>query len=321
MALVGRRRRGVLVVDRGVLRRPLRRSPRRGAVRRPDAGRALVLRRHAVLSRAHLPRPRRRRGGGPPCLRAAPASGDDVGAVARAHRAHPGGPARARRRPRRPRRRVHPEHPRDRGGVSRHGRPRRDLVVVLAGLRRALGHRPLRADRAGGAARRRRLPLRRARLRPQRGGRGDPRAGRRAARAARLPRRQRLGGRLSRRRGRGSAARARAGRLRPPALRPVLQRHDRPAEGDRPRPRRDPARAAQAPEPAPRHARGRPRVLVHDDRLDDVELPRRRAADAGLDRALRRQPGGADASTGCGSWRPRRASRASGRARRSSPAA
>ena len=40
---------------------------------------------------------------------------------------------------------------------------------VLAGVRRALGRRPLRADRAEGAAGRRRLPLRRARPRPPRG--------------------------------------------------------------------------------------------------------------------------------------------------------
>ena len=35
---------------------------------------------------------------------------------------------------------------------------------------------------------------------------------------------------------------------------------------------------------------GRPRLLVHDDRLDDVELPRRRAAHRRDDPALRRQP-------------------------------
>ena len=45
---------------------------------------------------------------------------------------------------------------------------RRDLVVVLAGLRRAQRRRPLRADRAEGAHRRRRLPLRRQGLRPAR---------------------------------------------------------------------------------------------------------------------------------------------------------
>ena len=35
---------------------------------------------------------------------------------------------------------------------------------------------------------------------------------------------------------------------------------------------------------------GRPRLLVHDHRLDDVELPRPAAAHAGVDRPLRRQP-------------------------------
>ncbi len=41
---------------------------------------------------------------------------------------------------------------------------------------------------------------------------------------------------------------------------------------------------------APRPAARRPDVLVHDDRLDDVELPRRLPAQRGGDRALRRQP-------------------------------
>ena len=47
----------------------------------------------------------------------------------------------------------------------------------------------------------------------------------------------------------------------------------------------------------------RPRLLVHHDRLDDVELPRRRAADRRVDRAVRRQPG---AATCCGTWPQRR---------------
>ena len=85
------------------------------------------------------------------------------------------------------------------------------------------------------------------------------------------------------------AAALRAGPLRPPAVGALQLRHDRPAEGDRAGPRRHPARAAEeahAPRPAPR----RPHVLVHDDRLDDVELPRRLPAQRGRDRALRRQP-------------------------------
>ena len=94
---------------------------------------------------------------------------------------------------------------------------------------------------------------------------------------------------LVRRRGAGRAdLRARA--VRPPAVGPLLQRHDRPAEGDRARAGRDPARAPQEAAPAPGRARRRPRVLVHHHGLDDVELPHVRPAHAGGDRALRRQP-------------------------------
>ena len=69
------------------------------------------------------------------------------------------------------------------------------------------------------------------------------------------------------------AASLRARPVRPPALGPLLLGHDRPAEGDRPGPRRNPARAAEEAEPPSRHPARRPRLLVHDDRLDDVELP------------------------------------------------
>ena len=79
--------------------------------------------------------------------------------------------------------------------------------------------------------------------------------------------------------------------IRPPALGPLLLGHHRAAEGDRPGPRRDPPRAPQEAEPPRRRPRGRPRLLVHHDRLDDVELPRLGAAHARLDRPLRRQPG------------------------------
>ena len=70
--------------------------------------------------------------------------------------------------PRRPRRRLPAEHPRDDRRVPRARVDRRDLVELLARLRRARGRRPLRADRAEGAARGRRLPLRRQGLRPPR---------------------------------------------------------------------------------------------------------------------------------------------------------
>ena len=76
---------------------------------------------------------------------------------------------------------------------------RRGLVELLAGLRRAQRDRPLRADRAEGAARGRRLPLRRQGLRPPRDRRGHrTREVGARARAARLPRRLGLAGRLPR---------------------------------------------------------------------------------------------------------------------------
>ena len=87
---------------------------------------------------------------------------------------------------------------------------------------------------------------------------------------------------------RAGRAGVRAGALRPSALGAVLVGHDRPAEGDRAGPRRHPARAPEEAEPALRPVAGRSLLLVHDDRLDDVELPRRRAARGLGDRALRR---------------------------------
>ena len=90
--------------------------------------------------------------------------------------------------------------------------------------------------------------------------------------------------------GEGAELSLRARPLRPPALGPLLLRHHRPAEGDRPGPGRDPARAPEEAPPPRRRPPRRPPLLVHDDRLDDVELPRLRAADRGRDRPLRRQP-------------------------------
>ena len=74
----------------------------------------------------------------------------------------------ARRRSRRPGRRVSPEHPRGGRRLPRLRLDRRDLVELLAGLRRAERDRPLRPDRAACPARGRRLPLRRKGLRPPR---------------------------------------------------------------------------------------------------------------------------------------------------------
>ena len=114
-----------------------------------------------------------------------------------------------------------------------------------------------------------------------------------------VPRGRRLG---SPRRG----ARVRAAPVRPSALGALQLGHDRPAEGDRPQPGRDPPRAPQEAPPAPRRARRRPRLLVHDDRLDDVELPRRRAALRGVGRSLRRQSGVPEPRHALGSRRRRR---------------
>ena len=189
----------------------------------------------------------------------------------------------AGRRARRPRRRLHAEHPRDRRRVPGVRVAGRGLVLLLAGLRRAVGDRPLRADRAEGAAGGAHVPLQRARVRPL--------ARRWTAIVGEMPgvadgraRRGELG-RADRRRGR-AGVRARA--VRPPALGPLLERDDRAAEGDRAVPGRHPARAPEDAAPAPGRAGGRPAVLVHDDRLDDVELHRLRAADRGDRAALRR---------------------------------
>ena len=114
-----------------------------------------------------------------------------------------------------------------------------------------------------------------------------PRPGRRAGR-----RRRDALGRPPRRSRR--AAHLRAGPVRPSALGPLLVGHDRPAQGDRPRPRRRRPRAREGDRAAVRRPAGRPDVVVHDDRLDDVELPGR--LDAGRRRAgaVRRQPGLSD---------------------------
>ena len=194
-----------------------------------------------------------------------------------------------------------PERARDDRGVPGGRLARRDLVLGGARVRGAQRDRPLRADRAEGAARRRRLPLRRQGLRQGRRRRRDRRRDRRAGRAARLPRRERLGGGVPRRR----PARVRAGAVRPPALGPLLVGHDRAAEGDRPGAGRDPARAPEDDVPAPRLPSRRPGVLVHHDGLDDVELPRLRAAHRRGDRALRRQPGHARPEPPVGSRRGR----------------
>ena len=139
-----------------------------------------------------------------------------------------------------------------------------------------------------------RLPLRRQGRRPPRRGRRAPR--RPAHRGARRPRplRRRTTSRTrvawERAAHRDRRARVRAGRLRPPAVRAVLLRHHRQAEGDRARPRRDPAGAPEEPRPQLGPAPGRPDPVVLHHRLDDVERAGVGAAHRRVDRADRRQP-------------------------------
>ena len=199
LALVGRRPRGLLGLDLGVLRGPRVRAVRAGARPARDARRAMVPGRAAVLRRARLPRPRRRRGRDPPRLASCASWSSGRGAsCARRPRAIAAGLRALGRRAGRPRRRLHAEHPRDGRRVPGVRVARRDLVVrspdfgARAVVDRFAQIEPkvlLAVDgyRYGGT-----------RLRPPRG-RRRPRAtrSRRARRAPRLPRRLRAGRRIS----------------------------------------------------------------------------------------------------------------------------
>ena len=295
LALVGRRARGVLGVDLGVLRRP-RRASRTSASSR--------------AARCPAPSGSRARGSATPSTSSATATTTRV-AISHASELRPlddwtwgelrarAGADRAGLRASRASRRATASSPTCRTSPRRSPRSsrcasdRRDLVELLAGLRRRAASSTAsrrssrrccsRSTATATAARTSTAPTRSRELE-----RELPTLERTLV--APVPRRRRMG---AARRG----ARVRAAPVRPPALGPLLVRHDRPAEGDRPRPGRDPARAPQEAPPAPRRARRRPRLLVHDDRLDDVELPRRRAAHRGVDRPLRRQPGVPDLGT------------------------
>ena len=188
-----------------------------------------------------------------------------------------------RRRRRRSCRRPAPQHARGDRGDAGHRFAGRRVVVGLARFRRQRGRRPLRPDRAQGVLRRRRLSLCRQGNPSGREARAShPRACRSATHHHRaLPRRggaRRRGVaecRYARRRAgalRGEARRLYARALRPPALYPVLVRHDRRAEMHRPFGRRHAAPAPEGAPPAVRHRRRRSRLLLHHARLDDVEL-------------------------------------------------
>ena len=152
VGVVDDRPRGLLGVDLGALRRGRVRAVRARARLAGDAGGGVVPRRAAQLRRARAASAERRPGRDPACVGAAAARRDDPGRAARRGGAARGGPARARRRAGRPGRRVPAEHPRGGRRVPRLRVDRRDLVELLAGLRRPQRDRPLRADRAEGAA-------------------------------------------------------------------------------------------------------------------------------------------------------------------------
>ena len=190
-----------------------------------------------------------------------------------------------------------PEHPRDDRGLPGRVRvDRRDVVVVLAGLRRALGGRPLRPDRAEGAARRRRLPLRRQGLRPPRRRRRPARGDAVAASTPCCCPTSAPGSSTARPAGDELAGRARASSTFEPLPfdHPLWVLYSSGTTG-LPKPIVHGQGGILLEHLKKMHLHldaqaGRPRLLVHHDRLDDVELPRRRAAHAGVDRALRRQP-------------------------------
>ena len=301
LALVGRRPRGLLVVDLGLLRGAGRRRSRRGAQLARDARRPLVRGHQPQLRRARLRRQGRRRSRDPPRLRAARARGAELGRAARgrsprwpADCGRSGSSAATASPPtcRTSRRRSSPSSPPPRSAptwsscspdfgpasvVDRFAQIEPKVLFAVDGY----GYGGKRFDRRGVLAELQAamptlertvvLPYLELRPRPRAAARRDP-----------------LGGAAGERRGR--RARVRAGALRPSALGPLLVGDDRAAEGDRPGPRRDPARAPEEAQPPRRRPPRRPPLLVHDDRLDDVELPRLRAADRGRDRPLRRQP-------------------------------
>ena len=182
LALVERGARGVLARALG-LRRHHRRRAARAHARRCDRMPARSWFPDARLNFAEnlLARPRNRATDrdalvfrGEDKLSRRVTHGELLALVSRAR----AGAERAGRGSGRPGRRVPAERARGGHRDARPPSPRRDLVVVLAGLRRPGRARPLRPDRAEGALRRRRLPLRRQ-------GAADPDRWRRSPRGCR----------------------------------------------------------------------------------------------------------------------------------------
>ena len=187
----------------------------------------------------------------------------------------------ARRRPGRPRRRLHAEHPRDAGGVRGDGEPRArcgraarpssaraasstascsssPTVLLAVG---GYGYRDRSIDRREEvAAIRAALPTLRHVVHVPYGEHVVPDA---LSWDELLAEPAPLG--------------VPAGRVRPSAVRAVLVRDDRTAEGDRPRARRHPARVPQGARVQLGPQAGRPAALVQHDVVDDVERARRGA--------------------------------------------
>ena len=162
--LVRARPRRLLVGGRRAPGCDLPRAACRDAGPAGDAGHAVVPGLDAQLRRARphaRSRPggrrrRRRRG-----RRGRHREGRHARGAARPRRPRPRRTGGGRGRAGRPGRRDGPELGRDAGGLPGHGLAGCGVVVVLAGLRRPCGARPLRPDRADGAGRGRRLPLQR----------------------------------------------------------------------------------------------------------------------------------------------------------------
>ena len=161
---------------------------------------------------------------------------------------------------------------------------------------------------------RRRLQLRRQAVRQTRGdprhhrgpadaGAGDPPAVSRSGRSHAAHGALAVLGRCARRSRSGrETISIRAGAVRAPAVDPVLVGHHRIAQGHRSLPRRHHARTAQAVPLPHGPACAAAHVLLHQHRLDDVELPRELAVDGCRAGALRRQSRLARRPTCCGRW-------------------
>ena len=119
------------------------------------------------------------------------------------------------------------------------------------------------------------------------------------------------GDRVGRSAGRHRSDRVRPGRPRPSAVRLVLVGYHRAAEADPARSRGSLARAPEGDRAAQRHGPRRPLLLVHDDRLDDVELLGLRSARRGANWCCSTAIPTTRVRRRCGNWPPTNGSRGS----------